>query len=128
MTHSPTPWCVSADNAEVWDFDGCLVADCAEARIEGELVDQTNAQRIVACVNACKDITTEHLTQFPNWKLAVGNMARPGDVANLILKLGAYREMMAKLVEQARHCNFIDEYGHLLTMNTAYQAIEEALK
>lgn len=53
------------------------------------------AERVVACVNACKDISTEHLNQFPNWKLAVGNMARPGDVANLILKLGAYREALA---------------------------------
>ena len=63
-----------------------------------------------------------------NWQLAPKAGAKPVEVANLILKLGAYREALAKLVEQARRCNFVDENGHLLSMNTAYQAIEEVLK
>ena len=127
MTHSPAPWCVSTDNAEVWDSDGCLVADCAEARVEGELIDRANAERIVACVNACKDIPTSALTAL-EWQLAIKGAATPEQVARLLLKLNEYRDMMAKLVEQARRCNFMDENGHLLSMNTAYQAIEEALK
>lgn len=125
MSHPPTPWEAVENHGYGWEIIATstippctLACDLTEA----------SAKRIVACVNACKDISTEHLTQFPNWKLAVINMARPGDVANLILKLGAYREMMAKLVEQARRCNFMDENGHLLSMNTAYQAIEEVLK
>ena len=125
MSHPPTPWEAVENHGYGWEIIATstippctLACDLTEA----------SAKRIVACVNACKDISTEHLTQFPNWKLAVINMARPGDVANLILKLGAYREMMAKLVEQARRCNFMDENGHPLSMNTAYQAIEGALK
>ncbi len=127
MTHSPAPWCVSTDNAEVWDSDGCLVADCAEARVEGELIDRANAERIVACVNACKDIPTNALIAL-EWQLAVKGAATPEQVARLLLKLNEYRDMVAKLVEQARRCNFTDENGHRLSMNTAYQAIQEALK
>jgi len=89
--------------------------------------DKVEAERIIACVNACADIPTESLIVL-DWQLAPKAGARPIDVAKLILKLGAYREMMAKLVEQARRCNFTDDHGHLLSMNIAYQAIEEALK
>lgn len=86
------PWYNDPDDNTVWDDKGNIVVESC--------VSRDRAERIVACVNACKDITTEHLTQFPNWKLAVGNMARPGDVANLILKLGAYREALEAIV----HC------------------------
>lgn len=85
------------------------------------------AERVVACVNACKDIPTSALTAL-EWQLAIKGAATPEQVARLLLKLNEYRDMMAKLVDQAWRCNFVDEYGHLLTMNTAYQAIEEALK
>lgn len=127
MNHSPTPWYVAPDDAEVWDSDGCLVADCAEARVEGELIDRANANRIVACVNACADIPTESLTAL-DWQLAPKAGARPIDVAKLLLKMDVYRNAMARLVVQAKACNFTDEEGHQLTMNTAYQAIQEALK
>lgn len=85
------------------------------------------AERVVACVNACKDIPTSALTAL-EWQLAIKGAATPEQVARLLLKLNEYRDMMAKLVDQVQRCNFIDECGHLLTMNTAYQAIEEALK
>lgn len=85
------------------------------------------AERIVACVNACKDIPTESLTAL-DWQLAPKASARPVDVAKLLLKMDVYRNAMARLVDQVQRCNFMDENGHLLSMNTAYQAIEEALR
>lgn len=85
------------------------------------------AERIVACVNACKDIPTESLTAL-DWQLAPKAGARPINVAKLLLKMDVYRNAMARLVVQAKACNFTDEEGHQLTMNTAYQAIQEALK
>ena len=127
MNHSPTSWYVAPDDAEVWDSDGCLVADCAEARVEGELIDRANAERIVACVNACPAIPTEPLIAL-DWQLAPRAGAKPVEVAKLLLKMDVYRNAMARLIEQAQRCNFMDENGHLLSMNTAYQAIEEALR
>ena len=85
------------------------------------------AERIVACVNVCKDIPTESLTAL-DWLLAPKAGARPIDVAKLLLKMDVYRNALARLVVQAKACNFTDEEGHQLTMNTAYQAIQEALK
>lgn len=64
-----------------------------------DAADEAAAQRIIACVNACKDIETKYLLEFPNWKLAVATMARPGDVCNLILKLGTYREALEKIAK-----------------------------
>lgn len=94
---------------------------------DGKPKSADNAQRIVACVNACKDIPTSALTAL-EWQLTIKGAATPEQVARLLLKLNEYRDMMAKLIEQARRCNFMDENGHLLSMNTAYQAIEEVLK
>lgn len=93
-----------------------------------EAADEAAAQRIEACVNACKDITTEHLTQFPNWKLAVGNMARPGDVANLILKLGAYREALAQIAARDRAQEHEDNYMLACRINAIIGIAQEALK
>ena len=86
------------------------------------------AERVVACVNACKDISTEHLTQFPNWKLAVSNMARPGDVANLILKLGAYREALAQIAARDRAQEHEDNYMLACRVNAVIGIAQEALK
>lgn len=96
MSHSPTPWYVDPDNAVVWDADACLVADCAEARVEGELIDRANANRIVACVNACADIPTESLTAM-GWQLAPKAGARPTDVAKLLLKMEQYRKALERV-------------------------------
>lgn len=85
------PWYNGPDDNTVWDDKGNIVVESC--------VSRDRAERIVACVNACKDISTEHLTQFPNWKLAVGNMARPGDVANLILSRGHYIQVLKDIVD-----------------------------
>lgn len=118
MDHTPTPW--------VYDGECGHIVNAAGFACAMEMTD-ADAERIVACVNACKDIPTSALTAL-EWQLAIKGAATPEQVARLLLKLNEYRDMMAKLVEQARRCNFMDENGHLLSMNTAYQAIEEALK
>lgn len=92
-----------------------------------EAAHEAAAQRIEACVNACASIPTESLIAL-NWQLAPMGGARPVDVAALLLKLVAYREAAEKLVGQAECCDFVDDHGHKLTMNTAYHAIREALK
>lgn len=124
MSHPPTPWEAVENHGYGWEIIATstippctLACDLTEA----------SAKRIVACVNACKDIPTNALIAL-EWQLAVKGAATPEQVARLLLKLNEYRDMVAKLVEQARRCNFTDENGHLLSMNTAYQAIEEVLK
>ena len=119
--HYPTPWHIDTG------FGGWWEVMSATGDVVFKEADKVEAERIVACVNACKDIPTSALTAL-EWQLAIKGAATPEQVARLLLKLNEYRDMMAKLVDQAERCNFIDEYGHLLTMNTAYQAIEEALK
>lgn len=120
--HSPTPWTTCYHEA-----DGEWVIHEAESYVCAQHLTSANAERIVACVNACADIPTESLTAV-GWQLAPKAGARPVDVAKLLLKMEQYRNAMAKLVEQAQRCNFMDENGHLLSMNTAYQTIEELLK
>ncbi len=84
------------------------------------------AQRIVACVNACADIPTESLVSM-NWQLAPVVGAKPLDMAKLILRMNEYREAITKLIDQVQRCSFIDEEGHLLTMNKAYRDLEGLL-
>lgn len=127
MNHSPTPWIANENGHDVIDADGMLVVQAYAAFCDREPLAQANIERIVACVNACASIPTESLTAL-NWQLAPVGGARPVDVAALLLKLGAYREAAEKLVEQAQRCNFEDENGHLLILNTAYRAVKEALK
>lgn len=91
MSHSPTPWIVGRwTDRDEWTVnsseDGILADDCTKA----------NAERIVACVNACTGISNEALTSF-DWQLAPKAGAKPVDVAKLILTLGKYREALAKI-------------------------------
>ena len=125
MSHPPTPWEAVENHGYGWEIIATstippctLACDLTEA----------SAKRIVACVNACKDISTEHLTQFPNWKLAVINMARPGDVANLILKLGAYRDALAKIASRPMAQQIDDAYELAAKHNNSVRDAQEALK
>lgn len=117
IEHTATPWETSVLSTGL-EWAVCMVGGGDQIAMG---LTEADANRIVTCVNACKDITTEHLTQFPNWKLAVGNMARPGDVANLILKLGAYREALEAIV----HCL---EDGQDSEWQSAFSIANEALK
>lgn len=91
-----------------------------------EAAGEAEAQRLEACVNACADIPTEALVSM-NWQLAPVAGAKPLDVAKLILRMNEYREAITKLIDQVQRCNFIDEEGHLLTMNKAYRDLEGLL-
>ena len=99
MNYSPTPWIANENGHDVIDADGMLVVQAYVSFCDREPLAKSNIERIIACVNACKDIETKYLNEFPNWTLAVAHMARPGDVANLILKLGAYREALEKITK-----------------------------
>lgn len=86
------------------------------------------AERIVACANACKDISTEHLTQFPNWKLAVATMARPGDVCNLILSRDKYMKALQNIADMTVASSDDDKIELVEALNSAIWQATEALK
>lgn len=127
MNHSPTPWIANENGHDVIDADGMLVVQAYVSFCDREPLAKSNIERIIACVNACASIPTESLIAL-NWQLAPVGGARPVDVAALLLKLGEYRKAAEQLVGQAECCDFVDDHGHKLTMNTAYHAIREALK
>ena len=123
IEHTVTPWETSVLSTGL-EWAVCMVGGGDQIAMG---LTETDANRIVACVHACADIPTGSLTAL-DWQLAPKAGARPIDVAKLLLKMGVYRNAMARLVVQAKACNFTDEEGHQLTMNTAYQAIQEALR
>lgn len=61
MTHTPTPWKVGSkyvtDIYTTRAFNA--IARTVDSQSDGE--DEANAARIVACVNACEGVATEHL-------------------------------------------------------------------
>ena len=60
MNHSPEPWSVDpTDQEDIHDGNGKWVV-CAD-RYQPVDMSIENAERIVACVNACKGIPTEDL-------------------------------------------------------------------
>lgn len=60
--HSPTPW--ANDDGYIDDRDGSPIA-VALVRQHGVAAMQSNACRIVACVNACEGISNEQLEALP---------------------------------------------------------------
>jgi len=85
------------------------------------------ALRIAACVNACADIPTESLESM-NWQLAPKAGAKPIEVANLILKLGAYREALAQIAARDRAQEHEDNYMLACRVNAVIGIAQEALK
>lgn len=59
------------------------------------------AARIVACVNACADISTADLLQHVTWRAAVANMARPGDITNLVMRNERNAQVLEAIDQQA---------------------------
>lgn len=92
-----------------------------------EAAHEAAAQRIEACVNACKDIPTEALTGL-NWQLAPVGGARPVDVAALLLKLGAYRKALERIAEAAEASLDDDSAGVIEDFNALVYTAQEALK
>lgn len=121
LEHSATPW------SPCYSSEGDWVIHSVDSFVIAQEMTEADANRIVACVNACADIPTEALTAM-NWQLTPKVGAKPIDVAKLILKMGEYREALAKLVEQVYKCNFVDEFGHKLTTNVAFIDVEQALE
>ena len=85
------------------------------------------AQRVAACINACADIPTESL-EFMNWQLAPKAGAKPIEVANLILKLGAYREALAKIAARPMAKDSDSEYELSCRLNSCVADALEVLK
>ena len=58
--HTPGPWAVNFTKfSEVRAENGAVIARCVKLTSLTNL--EANARRIVACVNACEGISTEHL-------------------------------------------------------------------
>ncbi len=85
------------------------------------------ARRIVACVNACADIPTESLVSM-NWQLAPVAGAKPVDVAALILKLGEYREALAKIAARPLAKEIESAYELAAKHNNSVRDAQEALE
>ena len=70
MDHSPEPWVVDA-NGDVLACDGTMVVwshpdddawhRCDERCVKAHVLEQANARRIAACVNACRGLKQEWL-------------------------------------------------------------------
>lgn len=63
--HTKGPWSASpCENGKEWGVDSGEwgIATCAD--YPGDGTPKANARRIVACVNACEDIPTDHLENF----------------------------------------------------------------
>ena len=95
-THFPEPWHVESSEDDWYE------AVSANGDVLFKRCWKTEADRIVACINACADIPTEALTSL-DWQLAPKAGARPVDVAKLILTLSKYREALRYIVGQLEH-------------------------
>jgi hypothetical protein len=108
MNHSPTPWFIGEDHFIITDADESGRTTIADTRVfddpEFDALMTANAERIVACVNACTGIETEHLTAM-TWRLAPVAGAQPKDVAELILKMNRYQKALRMIA--------IGSYGNL---------------
>lgn len=93
MSYPPTPWQTSENAPYGWEVG---TAENVPYKTFLAGLDKATAEHIVACANACADIPTEHLVSM-NWQLAPKAGAKPVDVANLLLKLAAYRDALAKI-------------------------------
>lgn len=71
MKHTPTPWrigkhgTVVADSAEGISVSGADETQYYDGYLIGESISSNNAERILACVNACEGITNEQLKKLP---------------------------------------------------------------
>ena len=73
MTHSPEPWrkvpenelgyCAAGPGIEDAQQNAVVSTVCRECLGDDERLSEANAERVVACVNACAGITTELLHQ-----------------------------------------------------------------
>ncbi len=81
--HTPTPWGFSRDDENGVEFnitsDKWYVAVCCDE--PGNGTSQSNARRVVACVNACAGIPTDDLEQCPS-----GGLFHIADHANELVK------------------------------------------
>lgn len=66
MSHSPEPWSISHITEDVTAIVSCdkIIVRVKDGAIYGG--QGRDAERIVACVNACRGIPTEHLQAICN--------------------------------------------------------------
>ena len=62
MKHSPESWILDEKGSQIRDCDGNIIVDFLEHSQTDE--NWNTYRRIVACVNACKNIPTEALESF----------------------------------------------------------------
>jgi len=59
--HTPEPWSKNAISPTVYDGDGIAILRCEGRTLIAE--NEANARRIVACVNACRGLSTKDLEE-----------------------------------------------------------------
>lgn len=87
IQHTPEPWIVVSDRSIYDQLQKIAIADCWEFSSENS---ETNARRIVACVNACAGKTIEELESCT---------------------IGAYKEADDVLLEVERASSDVDYSG-----------------
>ena len=71
MTHSPTPWI--EDSFDIRDADGKEILSALFSDLQSKQ-DKLNIRRAVLCVNACENISDEHLANAAeNTRIIIAN-------------------------------------------------------
>lgn len=102
IEHTATPWETSVLSTGL-EWAVCMAGGGDQIAMG---LTEVDANRIVACVNACADIPTESLTAV-GWQLAPKAGARPTDVAKLILKMQKLEAALDRLANL--HCYQVDD-------------------
>lgn len=118
MEHTKEPWSVFNDCVE--SSDGKVIAHVLTSQYDMESLTSIDASRIVACVNACVGIPTEHLEKGPN---TVEQLAQLAEAE--IDKLEQQRdELLAAL---KRSVSYVRAAGVLIDLGDDLKIIEAAI-
>ncbi|UNY40551.1 hypothetical protein KLER11_gp82 [Pararheinheimera phage vB_PsoM_KLER1-1] len=134
--HTPEPW--TADGNYIRSNEGDVIAAC-EGDITPFVIDEANARRIVACVNACDGISTDNLEQNKpikdglhglNERIRVAEMQRDQLLVALGQALSIIAEDRNSLFESCQNPNTklvtdefdlaaLSEYDEVITLSNA---------
>lgn len=96
--HTPEPWSVE-HSTEVYGPNSRHIADCSQSDFT-LLMNQANAHRIVACVNACAGIENEELEKLANLKCDLPGVAGLAQMAILSCADRELRDELAKALRE----------------------------
>lgn len=123
IEHTATPWETSVLSTGL-EWAVCMAGGGDQIAMG---LTEVDANRIVACVNACADIPTEALTAV-QWQLAPKIGAKPTDVAKLLLKMEQYREALEKIAARSMAQEIESAYELAAKHNNSIRDAQEALR